>query len=359
MKMLLRRIDWRHGLQLGVTSALALMIALSYSQVFDRPTPLLSGLWTVLTAIVVLRGYLGGTYRMAGIRFLGIFVGAIMGGFFTSIVGTYPLSLGICIFLTVILCSLMGLKESIRIACLSVTVVMVLEGLYPDTNPWIFSFYRFFDSVVGILIALLVSNLLLPAKTLKKLKENTAQILSELSDIYRSATAFLSDDFYATTTEVPSRFLFERMQHNRVYIREAKMELLTDAVETEYWTKFLRELEELLEWTSTFREMKYSAIRKILSEDLLASTIKLVATSLGTIQLLIDHLRKGTPLPPMPELQKALDELEYQWQHYTLPEKDLPPHQLEALILFFFDLKKISTQLVSIANCQIELPTNK
>jgi uncharacterized membrane protein YgaE (UPF0421/DUF939 family) len=158
----LGRIDWKMAIRTGIVATLGLVIGTAATHLTNRPDRLASGLWTTLTAVVVLQAYIGGTYAASWNRFLGVLIGSFTGGLLTSYFGSGPLQLGFGVAFTVLLCGVLNLKESYRIASVSFAVVCVLWGFSTGINPWEFSLYRFIDSCVGIALAVIVAHTVFP-----------------------------------------------------------------------------------------------------------------------------------------------------------------------------------------------------
>ena len=101
-RKILDRIELKIALKAGIAAFLSLYAGNSFAKLLDRPDYLLSGTWTVMSTFVVLQAHLGGTYKAAWVRFLGVLVGSFMGGFFTSIFGSNSVTLCVSVLFTVI-----------------------------------------------------------------------------------------------------------------------------------------------------------------------------------------------------------------------------------------------------------------
>jgi uncharacterized membrane protein YgaE (UPF0421/DUF939 family) len=97
-------------------------------------------------------------------RFFGTAIGAIAGLMGILSMGKTPWAVGIAVFSTTLLCYSLNLRESYRLAGATSVIVILASHL----NPAGFAFQRFIDVTIGILIALLVSLLVFPRKTLTK-----------------------------------------------------------------------------------------------------------------------------------------------------------------------------------------------
>ena len=157
--------------------------------VIQHPSTVISGLWCVMASVVVMQSRLGGTYKAVWSRFLGILIGSVAGGFFIDFFGDGALSILLGVFITVSMCSILNLKDSIRIAGLSTALIIILGGAKPDVNPWSFTFFRFLDSCTGMAVSLSVAYFLWPEKAIENMKQTTIRILGLCSKYYRLATS--------------------------------------------------------------------------------------------------------------------------------------------------------------------------
>jgi len=253
------RMQLRLAVKAGAAASLALFFGVGFSQVMDRPDYLVGGLWTVLTAIVVVQAYLGGTYLAAVVRFLGTLVGAIMGGLCTSLLGANAVSLGVSVFFTIIICSLLGLKESVRIASMTVAVVMVLWGLRPLTSPWLFGFYRFLDSCLGILVAVVVVHTLWPAQATRRIRLNLIRILASLRILFREAID-LENPKKREGEKRRRAAIVSLLRETRSHVEESRIEIRTRS-SVEDWVYLLDRLERLYEEVATLSEAEKESVR--------------------------------------------------------------------------------------------------
>jgi uncharacterized membrane protein YgaE (UPF0421/DUF939 family) len=261
------RLEGKIALKTGITAALSWTAGVGFSNLFSRPDGLVSGLWTVITAVVVLQANLGGTYNAALQRFLGVMIGSILGAGFTWWFGASPLSLGVSIFFTVTLCALSGLKESIRIACLSVCVIMVLWGMRPEISPWSFALFRFLDSCLGILIAVTIAHTLWPAKATTLIQQDLAKTLTGLSKLYRLGASLNGDTHLTSSTHLIDD-LHVLLRGSRDILEESKLEVLTHYSSLDDWKLLIGLQEELCEWISTLREIDKRNLTVIIDDDL-------------------------------------------------------------------------------------------
>lgn len=289
MKALVERVQAKVAIKTGIAAALAWALGMGFSGLMDRPDRLVSGLWCTLSAIVVLQAHLGGTYNSAWLRFLGVLVGSILGSFCTMLLGSDPVSLGISITGTILVCSLLNLHDSIRIACLSVAVVMILWGLQSTLSPWVFAFYRTLDSCLGIAIAVLVAHAIWPTQATEKMRSNTGQIIQRFNQLYRflckgeTAERLIVEESGRLMTEIQSL-----LEQNSEFLTEAKMELLTRPERLDDWISLNEHLESLFEIFLVIQ--KVHPLPGQMLDPLLQSEL---VTSVDTLDRILQELSSG------------------------------------------------------------------
>jgi uncharacterized membrane protein YccC len=338
-QFLCEHLQLRLALKTGVAACLGWALGMGFTTLIDRPDRLVSGMWCTLSAIVVIQAHLGGTYKAAMMRFLGVFVGSLLGGLCTTFLGANPLSLGVSIFATVMICSLSCLKESIRIACMSVAVVMVLWGLQPHISPWTFALFRVLDSCVGITIAMVVAHILWPYAATQKIRATTAVLLSRLNQLYRFACR---GDSEAETTKECERLAAEMipmLQQNVVMMEEAKLELFTKPDRLHEWVSLHEELEQLFEFAIMLERVSWPP-RKIYDESLKQKIDKVVNQMDEAFQKMsqafVEEKAVGV-LTPLVDAQASLQEDINRFRN-THTTRVYNLMEVESLFVFFYTL---------------------
>lgn len=349
---LLEHLQFRFAAKVGIASTVSLFLGVGFSQILDRPDSLVSGLWTVVTAIVVVQAYLGGTYLAAWVRFLGTFVGSIIGCLCTIALGSNAISLGFSVFLTIIVCSALNIKDSVRIASISVAFVLVLWGLKPEISPWTFAFFRFMDSCLGILIAVIVVHTLWPTQATKQLRLNIAIILRNLKEYYVVATDLTS---YAVSNQHSSELILretiELMRESRLILEESRIEILTHS-SLQDWIFLIEHLEETCELVSNIHNVKKYHLKNILSDSLAVATDECIYK----IELAFDELATtmqerhsvGQPIPLLGSLENLIEELKVFREMQVTTQ--LPIQDAESFFVFFYGLKALAQEVIKIDN---------
>jgi hypothetical protein len=339
-KNVLSYIQIQIGIKTAIVAFLGWTIGSWFSHITDRPNNLISGLWCTMTAIVVLQTHLGGTYKTSWIRFLGVILGSIIGAFSTAIFGSNPLTLSVSIFLLVMLCFILDLKDSIRISCMSVTVVMVLWGLQPNVSPWTFAFFRTIDSILGILIAVFVAHLVWPFQAKDMLRSNMSQaigfirILFGLSLFNEHKNQSMDEEYDQIKIK-----LDELLQENILKLEETKIELWTNQELFEDYRFLHGRLQHMRKLIITLGRV-YGYAKKIVDPELMEQ-LKVVLDLLdrGLAQLstaLIDY-SQTVSLTELSEAHKKLTQELIRFRNKRLTRQfDLP--EVEGFYVFFYNL---------------------
>jgi len=118
------------------------------------------GFWAVMSSIVVMQSDAKATISASWMRVAGTFVGALVGGLFLALGGYHVWAFGLAVGVVIVICGLLRLMESYRIAAVTVAVVMLMGN---SASPWMTATYRFLEVSFGILISLLISALFNPS----------------------------------------------------------------------------------------------------------------------------------------------------------------------------------------------------
>lgn len=353
LKEWLSNIEFKVSLKTSLAASLSFVLGLAFAKGFNRPDSIISGLWSVMAAIVVMQAYLGGTYRAAWVRFLGVIVGSIAGAVFLIYVGHDALSLGLSIFSTMILCSMLGLKESFRIASLSTAVIVVSAGYKPDISPWLFSLYRFADSCIGIASAIIVAQFIWPEKAVENLRLNIAKVLGLISKYYRLSVDLENH----SRQETPSAdALYEEiedlLEDNYKYSEEAKLELQNKEVNGMDMHLIANQLDEIFSTISSLRSVNKESLAKIFDDSLAKAIHNVIEKTDQSFQ----RLEKKVSLESYDSndlgLEQALDELNRELLRFreTRTTRKFNLQDVESFYVFFHGLRAVGESVEKIEN---------
>src|SRR5262249_31736909 len=140
------------------------------------------GAWAAISALIVMQSNLGSSWKSSGQRLLGTAIGALTGALFDWLLGAEVLWLGTAGFITLLVCSWLGLRESLRRAAATVALVMLTAQA---TDPWPIAGLRFADVVLGIVCGLLTQTCLWPARAGAELRQELSRDLASGGRFYR------------------------------------------------------------------------------------------------------------------------------------------------------------------------------
>ena len=152
-----------HAAKTALAAALCWWLALQFG--------LHDGYWGSISAIIVLQSNVGSTVTASRDRILGTMIGAVF-GFSFSLFGTLPWNYVLAVLAAVIVCGLLGLRSSSRLAGVTITIVMLVQKTGPR---WSLALDRVMEVVLGIVVVLAVTTLIFPDRARLRLRDGLAQ----------------------------------------------------------------------------------------------------------------------------------------------------------------------------------------
>jgi hypothetical protein len=152
-----------HAAKTALAAALCWWLALRFG--------LHDGYWGAISAIIVLQSNVGSTVNASRDRILGTFIGALL-GFSFSLFGVLPWNYILAVLVAVIVCGLLGLRSSSRLAGVTITIIMLVQK---SGSRWGLALDRVGEVVLGIVVALAVSTLVFPDRARLRLRDGLAQ----------------------------------------------------------------------------------------------------------------------------------------------------------------------------------------
>lgn len=148
-------------------TALAAAFCWWLAQRFHLP----DGYWGPISTIIVLQSNVGSTVTASRERLLGTLIGAAL-GFSFSLFGPPLLSYTLAVLAAIIFCGLMGLRNSSRLAGVTITIIMLVHR---EGSHWGLAMDRVGEVLLGIVVALAVTTLVFPDRARLRLREGLAQ----------------------------------------------------------------------------------------------------------------------------------------------------------------------------------------
>jgi uncharacterized membrane protein YccC len=164
-----RMLSWEHQRLLIHAAKTAMAAALCWWLAVHFG--LHEGYWGSISAIIVLQSNVGSTVNASRDRLLGTLIGAIL-GFSFSMFGALPWNYILAVVAAIILCGLLGLRSSSRLAGVTITIVMLVQK---TGSHWTIALDRVVQVLLGIVVALAVTTLVLPDRARLRLRDGLAQ----------------------------------------------------------------------------------------------------------------------------------------------------------------------------------------
>jgi uncharacterized membrane protein YccC len=152
-----------HAAKAALAAALCWWLALRFG--------LHDGYWGAISAIIVLQSNMGATITASRDRLIGTIIGGLF-GFSFSLFGALPWNYILAVLLAVIVCGLLGLRSSSRLAGVTITIIMLVQKPGPR---WGLALDRVGQVILGIVVALAVTTLVLPDRARLRLRDGLAQ----------------------------------------------------------------------------------------------------------------------------------------------------------------------------------------
>ena len=229
--------------RLAIRTALAGCLGMYFASLLRMPQPY----WAAISAMIVMQINLGAAVKQSWIRFAATAVGAAVSIPFMAVPGQKLLVFGVAVLVTVVLCTILHLEDGIRLAAVTIAIIM----LVPNTGrPWVPALNRFLEVSFGIFIALLVAEIVLPSTAMESLRHALAEKFLQLDtflsalllrfrgenvvdvEALRASLATLgrqNTDFYAHGRYEPARWSARRITLVKLLQHEERM---SQAVET-------------------------------------------------------------------------------------------------------------------------------
>ena len=361
MEERLSRVEWKAAIKTGLAAGMSLFLAFILTQWLQRPDIIVSGLWATLAALVVQQTHLGRTYQTAWLRLLGVFLGCFMGGLFTTFLGSNPLSLTLSIFLTTVLCSIFYIKDSTRIACLSVAAVMVLWGLKSQVSPWTFAFYRFIDSCLGVTVAVIIAHTLWPAKVSAKIGSSVAGTFRALDKLYLLGAKLKPlVDGEVQQFRLQNQNIVELLWKNRQILEDSKLELLTKFSSLDDWKLLYYHLDITYERINALRRVTKEQLTQLIDHDLQIYSDHLIQETHAAFELLASAMDKGCAPPELGSLERSNEQLTKDLLRLRndRPTRSFDLEAVEGFYVFFYSLRSVAEELIKIRKHLVDLQSS-
>ncbi len=339
------QVEFKMAIKIALTAIFSLLLSFQLDKIIPHPDPVLGGLWCVISSIIVLQENLGGTYKAIWNRLLGVIIGSLCGAFFAAHIGSSVEMLGLAILTTVVLCSLLGLQDSYRIASLSVAVVIIPWEFHPVVGPWTSAFFRFLDTCLGFVVAIVMTHLLWPSQALTKMRLNMAYTFSLLRQFYEHLLIPLNSPH---KSQKISQSLVDEVQdslvQSRLILGESKVELFLRFTPIGIWVDLINYQVRLWDSLLALQNVFNLSLEEVFDEELKQQVKQIVETIDLAFNETALELRTGKAnfnFGELTHLQKKLNE-ELMRFRTTKATKKYNLDVVEQYFVFFYQLKQVA-----------------
>ena len=362
LKDIFNRIDIKMAIKITITAILSLYLCMGLDSYLKHPEHLTAGLWCVVSSIIVLQANIGGTYKAIWNRFLGVLIGSAMGVFFAYQFGAESETMGLAIFMTIVLCSFLGIQDSYRMASLSVVIIMLPWKMNPTNDPWIYAFFRFLDTCLGFLVAIMVSHMIWPSQALTKMCLNMAEILGLFRQFFEYILIPLESPHKSPKiSKGLLKEIDEAFSQSRLVLEESRVELLVRFAPVGIWIDLINCQESLWESFRGLQNVFNSTLEEIFDEGLkqqVKHTVEVIDFALKELSLKLKTGQTSFNFNILNSLQKSINQelVRFRSTHII---KRFNLDAVENYFVFFYQIKEILMSLYQFNQLLDRLKQNK
>lgn len=336
-RKIIEQLQAKIALRTAIGAALAWIVEMGATRLIGRTDTTISGLWCVISAIIILQSSLGAGYLEGTKQFLGLLIGSLMGASATHWLGSTPVHLSLSLFITVALMGGLKLQKSTKIASLSCAVIMILWSINPATSPWVFALYRFGDSCLGLIIGLFVSHFIFPSETVKKLKKNQRELFLEFSSLLIPLLPSGKDPSISFEEELSLQKARDLLTEDEQLVKEVHAEWIRDEEAKEGWELLHLGEKRILELLATSLHLSKRELHLLLDDSLSKTTNE----ALLTLKNAFENL--GEREIPGDEPTKTLEKLKEEMARFreTRATRTFSLKDLEAYFVFYYNLAEL------------------
>lgn len=163
----------RHILKTGVAVGLSLVILNDWLHLpFDY--------YAIIAVVVAMQPTFGKSITAGRQRVFATGIGAVFALCLIHTLGGNPFTLALGIVLTILTCAYLGFGQGYVAGCILVTLAILAHGADPNGYVW----GRFIETLIGTVIALILSQLLWPNTAAQQLNQGVSQTLIKLGSLY-------------------------------------------------------------------------------------------------------------------------------------------------------------------------------
>ena len=305
------------------------------------------GYWAVFAALVVTQANVGASWRAALYRTVGSTCGAIAAALLLPLLGTGVARAGIALFiLASFFAYLTALHPSFSAAGFTAALILVFGGI---EEPWHVAWLRVLYTILGALVAFLVSALIWPVHARVGLRNKMANILQGAGALYTSVTA-------AALRGVPNDDEVHQLERQLHALRrgvtqqmdEARSELTFARFNEGAFQAVIDQTDQVRRRLTAMAEDSSLYVNAHVQPKLLPSLSALVEGTARTFYDLARAVRaKGQAVSSAPDLDRAVRDLDADLARLR-EQRATAPFTLDRMLPFWsfvFNLREVALDL--------------
>ena len=147
------------SIQIALVALLAYWLGFRFTALFPGYFPKIGGLWSAISAVIVVQVSKKDTADSAWLRVIGTALGATISALYLSLFPFHAVGMGASIFASSLICTSLNMNSWMRLSAITVLVVMVTSSLNPALNPALNALLRFCESCIGSAVAVILISL--------------------------------------------------------------------------------------------------------------------------------------------------------------------------------------------------------
>jgi len=147
------------SIQIALVALLAYWLGFRFTALFPGYFPKIGGLWSAISAVIVVQVSKKDTADSAWLRVIGTALGAVISALYLSLFPFHAVGMGASIFFSSLICTSLNMNSWMRLSAITVLVVMVTASLNPALNPALNALLRFCESCIGSAVAVILISL--------------------------------------------------------------------------------------------------------------------------------------------------------------------------------------------------------
>jgi uncharacterized membrane protein YccC len=297
--------------------------------------------YAAIAAIIVMSSTSGSTLKLGVQRIIGTFIGVFIGILFTILFGANPYSLGASIFAAMFFCSYWKLNEAAKLAAYVSAIVL----LNHDRSPWLYALERFSETFIGIGLALVVNQWLMPSHAAQELRRYLSQALIQIDQFYQLVmNCYLTGTYDRTVADEYKIKIIDLLLKIRELWKEVKQSQQNDLLHIDPAWEFLmrRVWEHILTMEHTVLVRQPHPIW----EELIPTMQQLAQETSDTFNELAKAVKAQQTNVSVLALEKVLTETtENLQQLQIIKEMSFPTDELLRFFTFFYTVEEVGRKL--------------